>query len=157
MGELQEVFLIKARAAAREAKHIFPEHAACEAALESAWGLSRLARHANNLFGQKQSHPPVPGTETMELITRECLHGAWVTVPANWVKFADWVSCFAARMEILQRLAVAYPHYGLALKAGNGEEFIAEVSESWSTDPARGTKVLAVYQAHSSTFAESVA
>ena len=51
----QDSFLRQASAAARAAGHIFPDYAACEAALESTWGRSRLAREANNLFGQKQS------------------------------------------------------------------------------------------------------
>ena len=51
----QDSFLRQASAAARAAGHIFPDYAACEAALESTWGQSRLAREANNLFGQKQS------------------------------------------------------------------------------------------------------
>ncbi|HZU08351.1 MAG TPA: glucosaminidase domain-containing protein, partial [Pseudacidobacterium sp.] len=61
---MQETFLQKAYQAAAAAGHIFPEYAACEAALESGWGLSHLATEANNLFGQKQAHPPLPGTET---------------------------------------------------------------------------------------------
>ncbi len=51
---IQDEFLSKACAAARSAGHIFPEYAACEAALESGWGMSGLAQKANNLFGQKQ-------------------------------------------------------------------------------------------------------
>ena len=55
---LQDSFLRQAAAAAHTAGHIFPAYAACEAALESTWGQSRLARQANNLFGQKQSAEP---------------------------------------------------------------------------------------------------
>jgi len=139
-------FLAKASEAARAAGHVWPEYAACEAALESGWGGSELAVQGNNLFGQKQAHPPVAGTETMELPTREFLHGAWVTVPARWVKFADWAGCFAERMRVLHGLSTEYPHYGAALKATTGEEFVREVSKSWSTDPGRAEKVLGVYR-----------
>lgn len=148
-------FLLKSAAAARAAGHIFPEYAACEAALESAWGLSRLATEANNLFGQKQAHPPLPGTETLSLPTREFLHGAWISVQARWVRFANWESCFRERMALLQSLAAAWPHYAAALRAASGEEFVAEVSRSWSTDPARAGKVLAIYDAHRGIFARS--
>ncbi len=139
-------FLVKATAAARAAHHIFPEHAACEAALESGWGSSELAVRANNLFGQKQSHP-ARGASLM-LPTREFLHGAWVTVSANWIAFTDWGDCFAHRMIVLRELAAAYPHYGAALVAKSGDEFIEQVSKSWSTDPERANKVLAVYRKH---------
>lgn len=153
MGQLQQEFLNKAYLAARHAGHIFPEVAACEAAIESAWGQSRLAVEANNLFGQKQSHPPLPGTGTLSLPTREYLRKEWVTVEANWVKFSTWNDCFQARMSLLERLKQAYPHYAAALAAQSGQDFAAEVSKSWSTDPGRAAKVLAIHAAHRVTFA----
>lgn len=144
----QEQFLLRAAAAAQSAGHLFPAYAACEAALESGWGHSQLAVEANNLFGQKQAHPPLAGTETLALPTREFLHGAWVAVQANWVKFPDWESCFRERMALLRSLASAWPNYAAALRATTGEQFVTEVSRSWSTDPARAGKVLAVYDYH---------
>ncbi len=141
-----EEFLPKAAAAAHAAGHIFPEYAACEAALESAWGSSALALRANNLFGQKQSHPP--RGESLSLPTREFLRGGWVTVEAHWIVFSDWQDCFVHRMALLQSLESGYPHYRAALLAGSGEQFVAQVSQSWSTDPARAAKVLSVYRAH---------
>ena len=150
MGAVQEGFLTKAAAAARSAGHLFPEYAACEAALESGWGMSHLAMEANNLFGQKQAHPALAGTETLALPTREFLHGAWVAVQANWVKFADWPACFRERMALLRSLSATYPNYKAALESANGEQFITEVSKTWSTDPGRAGKVLAVYDCHKS-------
>lgn len=151
MGAVQEEFLTKAATAARAAGHLFPEYAACEAALESGWGMSHLAAEANNLFGQKQAHPPLAGTDTVSLPTREYLHGAWVSVQANWVKFADWAACFRERMTLLQSLSAAYPNYKAALGAATGEQFVTEVSKTWSTDPGRAGKVLAVYDCHRKT------
>ena len=148
----QESFLRRACDAARAAGHLFPEYAACEAALESGWGQSHLATQANNLFGQKQAHPPLPGTETLSLPTREYLHGAWVSVQAAWVQFPDWSSCFRERMALLHSLATGYPNYREALAAATGEQFVTAVSRSWSTDPARAGKVLAVYDAHRGAF-----
>lgn len=146
-------FLCRAAAAAAAAGHVFPEYAACEAALESSWGQSKLALAAKNLFGQKQSQPPIAGAGTLSLPTREYLHGVWVTVTANWVNFPDWNSCFAARMQLLRVASGRYPHYAAALAATSGEEFVREVSQTWSTDPARADKVLSIYKAHSACFA----
>lgn len=153
MASLQEDFLRKAVSAARAAGHIFPEYAACEAALESAWGQSRLATRANNLFGQKQSRTAPPTIQTMSLPTREYLHGTWVTINANWVSFPSWGACFQARMRLLKSASKTYPHYATALAATTGEEFIQQVSQTWSTDPARASKVLAIYAAHQACFA----
>jgi flagellum-specific peptidoglycan hydrolase FlgJ len=149
---IQSLFLARAWRAAQAAHHVFPEYAACEAALESGWGRSKLAVEANNLFGQKQSHPPVAGTETISMPTREYLHDHWMTVLANWTKFPDWSDCFAARMALLKRLSQAYPHYRAALEATAGEQYVLAVSQSWSTDPERAGKVLAVYDAHREVF-----
>ena len=149
---IQSLFLARACLAAQAAHHIFPEYAACEAALESGWGCSKLAVEANNLFGQKQSHPPFPGTETITMPTREYLHGHWMTVPANWTKFSEWPECFAARMALLQRLSHAFPHYRAAIAAATGEQYVTSVSQSWSTDPERAGKVLAIYDAHADAF-----
>ncbi len=152
MESRQSAFLKQAAEAARAAGHVFPEHAACEAALESNWGQSRLAVEGNNLFGQKQAHPPLPGTGTLEIVTREYLRGGWVEVPARWVKFSTWAECFQARMAVLERLRHAYPQYAQALNATTGEAFVEAVSLRWSTDPDRGAKVLSIYGAHSGVF-----
>ncbi len=150
--QTQSSFLVNAANAARAAGHIWPAHAACETALESAWGASRLALEANNLFGQKQTAPPMDGTETLEMPTREYLHGEWVEQMAAWVKFPDLAACFRARMEMLRREAARYPHFAAALAATSGEQFVREVSVSWSTDPMRAEKVMMIYHAHAGIF-----
>jgi flagellum-specific peptidoglycan hydrolase FlgJ len=154
---LQDNFLRNASAAARAAGHIFPEYAACEAALESTWGQSRLAREANNLFGQKQSEDSVdgraiPDAGVLAMPTQEYLHGRWVTVVARWARFTDAAACFRARMALLRRLEHSYPAYGRALAATTGEAFIEEVSRAWSTDPQRAAKVLAIHRQHCASF-----
>jgi flagellum-specific peptidoglycan hydrolase FlgJ len=120
----QNNFLRQAAAAASAAGHIFPDYAACEAALESTWGRSRLAREANNLFGQKQSLESVEkagvekagseGAGTLALPTQEYLNGRWVTVIARWARFTDQAACFRARMALLHRLQQSYPAYARA-------------------------------------------
>jgi flagellum-specific peptidoglycan hydrolase FlgJ len=148
----QDTFLRQASAAARAAGHIFPDYAACEAALESTWGQSRLAREANNLFGQKQSAEAQTGVATLTMPTQEFLHGRWVTVVAHWASFADQAACFRARMALLRRLEHSYPAYARALAATTGEAFIEEVSHVWSTDPERAAKILAIHRQHSASF-----
>ena len=154
---LQDNFLRNASAAARAAGHIYPEYAACEAALESTWGQSRLAREANNFFGQKQSPEKQSvdaqsGDAAIALPTQEFLHGRWVTVIAHWARFTDAAACFHARMALLRRLQHSYPAYARALAATTGEAFIEEVSRAWSTDPQRAAKVLAIHRQHCASF-----
>lgn len=144
--EAQKEFLIAAAVAAKSANHIFPAMAACEAALESSWGTSKLAVEANNLFGSKQqAHPIYAG---IHLPTREFLNHVWVTVEAAWVKYPDWQTCFRERMNTLKRLSGSYAHYAAALKAAMPEVYAQEVSRSWSTDPERAEKCIEIYHAH---------
>jgi len=147
MNDLQRQFLDAATAQAVKANHPFPQMAACEAALESTWGHSELAREANNLFGMKQHSHPLG--DTMNLPTREwegsAIDGRWIQTTAAWVKYPDWRACFCDRLATLERLANRYPHYAAALKATDARTYITEVSKSWSTDPLRGAKCLDVY------------
>ena len=143
MNDLQRQFLDSATAAAIKADHPFPRMAAAEAALESNWGLSELARDGNNLFGMKQHAHPIFGS--MTLPTREWEQTEWVAVSANWVKYPDWRACFSDRLATLERLSNAYPHYKAALDAKTPQDYIVQVSQSWSTDPHRADKVLSIY------------
>lgn len=141
-------FLGAAFEAAKAAKHPFPEYAACEAALESAWGTSKLATEAQNLFGRKQSHEH-PVYETLDMPTKEFMHGHWLTTTAHWVKYPSWSACFDDRVAVLRRLPSLY---GPALEATNGRDFIKLVSAHWATDPDRADKVLATYDHHKESF-----
>jgi flagellum-specific peptidoglycan hydrolase FlgJ len=136
-------FLSSASAAAAAGGCIWPDFAACEAALESGFGKSTLARQDNNLFGMKQHKHPV--FETVSLPTEEFLQGHWVRVNADWVKYPAWSDCFADRMATLRRLSPSYEHYAAALSATDGVTFVREVSKTWSTDPNRAQKVLDIY------------
>jgi flagellum-specific peptidoglycan hydrolase FlgJ len=153
LSEIQVKFLQDCVKSAKEANHIFPEMAACEAALESAWNTSKLAIEAFNLFGKKK---PVdyPG-ETVSIPTREYFHGVWKTVPAEWVKYSTLQDCFADRMTTLKRLAPLYLHYDKALNSKTPEEYITEVSLTWSTDPQRAVKVQQIYNAHKDLLSET--
>jgi flagellum-specific peptidoglycan hydrolase FlgJ len=147
MNQQQRNFLNKATEQAALAHHPFPQIAACEAALESSWGNSQLARDGFNLFGMKQHAHPIYGT--MQLPTKEFLEGNWVTVQAGWVNYPNWQACFADRLATLERLSSVYPHYKAALDAKDEETFVTEVSKTWSTDPERANKVLSIYREYS--------
>lgn len=146
MTPQQKLFLDTASLQAEQAGHIFPTMAACEAALESAYGTSWLAKADNNLFGMKQHKIPVYATHVLP--TKEFLNGQWVTVNASWVKYPDLAACFADRMATFKRMAPSYPHYAAALAAQDGTTFVTEVSKTWSTDPQRAAKVLSIHKAY---------
>lgn len=144
MTDEQKQFLAAMAVAAKAAGHCFPEMAACEAALESAWGKSALAVQDHNLFGMKAHRSAAYGTHILP--TREFENGEWITVIAKWTTYASEADCFADRMATLVRLAPSLPHYAAALDATNAETYIREVSASWATDPERAEKCLAIYR-----------
>lgn len=139
----QKQWVLSTADEAAAAKHIWPNMAACEAALESAFGESELALNGNNLFGTKQHVHPEYGT--LVLPTKEWLDGKWAPTTADWVKYPDVASCFVDRMTTLQRLAPVYPHYAAALQANDPQTYVTAVSQTWSTDPSRAAKVLEIY------------
>lgn len=143
MNDSQREFLVRAAAEAAKARHPFPEMTACEAALESSWGNSELAREANNLFGMKQHAHPVYGT--MNLPTREFVGSQWIQTVAHWVNYPNWAACFADRLATLARLSNAYPHYKAALDAQDPRSYAIQVSESWSTDPGWECKCCSMF------------
>jgi len=143
---MNKPWLDSTSAAAEQAGHIFPSMAACEAALESGYGQSQLARNANNLFGTKQHATPI--YETLSLPTKEFINGEWIQTTANWVKYPQLSDCFVDRMATLRRLASSYPHYAAALAATDAQTFVTEVSKTWSTDPSRASKVISIFNAY---------
>lgn len=143
MTPAQRNWLLQTAGDAAEAKHIFPRMAAAEAALESAYGTSALARLGLNLFGMKAHVHQTYGT--LSLPTKEFLNGEWVPQVAQWVQYDSVQQCFADRMATLERLAHMYPEYQDALTASDPTAYITAVSKRWSTDPARASNCLDIF------------
>jgi flagellum-specific peptidoglycan hydrolase FlgJ len=137
-------FLEQATAAARGASAVsgFPAGiAVAQAALESAWGESELARIANNYFGIK-AHGE---RESIALPTMEVVAGVAERVTANFARYASMAECFADRDALLGR-AGCYAEARAVVQAP--EEFARALARRWATDPEYAEKLLAVYHAH---------
>jgi flagellum-specific peptidoglycan hydrolase FlgJ len=133
-------------AAAMESACLFPQAQACEVMVETTWLTSELGVKDNNLFGMKQHAHPIYGT--VNLPTKEFLHGGWTTVTGSFVVYPTMADCFADRMATLEQLAPIYQHYAAALKASTPEEFLTQVSLTWSTGPTRGQECIEILHAH---------
>lgn len=132
--------------AAKISGHIFPEAAACEAVLETAWGTSTLYTKYRNIFGQKQSHPPIFASVRMP--SEEEIKGKYVMMWSDFVVFPTAAEAFEARMNLLLRLQTTYPAYNRALHATTPEDFLTEVSKAWSTDSERSVKCISILHSH---------
>lgn len=136
-------FLKTAGAAARasSAKSGLPAGiAVAQAALESAWGASKLSRVANNYFGIKA----LRGREWVEMPTLEEVGGRKVWTRARFVRFTGMEECFAERDAMILRLRC----YAEACAAkGDPQAFTRALARHWATDSRYADKVLAIWRA----------
>ena len=108
-----------------------------QAALESRFGASQLAREAHNYFGIK-AHK---GHEEIVMPTTEFSGGAARQVTAAFAKYGSMQECFACRDRILMTGAV----YAAAREMRADEAaFIDEMARHWATDPHYAEKLKAV-------------
>lgn len=115
-----------------------------QAALESAWGKSKLALAGHNLFGVKAGK--LWAGETLILPTREYLNGQWVTVSAVWRKYPDWLSSINDHARFL----TTQPRYHRALAGQrSGEDFARQIQlAGYATDPGYAEKLCLIIRQH---------
>ena len=118
-----------------------------EGALESGWGSSMLAEKGLNLFGVK-ADPSWKGA-TIDMRTREFLHGEWVIVPAKWRKYADWLDCINDHANFL----LDNPRYKPAFEhSDDAESFTRAVAAAgYATDPTYAGKIISIIRGHDLT------
>jgi flagellum-specific peptidoglycan hydrolase FlgJ len=134
-------FLRQAMAAAKaaSAKSGFPAGiTVAQAALESAWGQSKLSREANNYFGIKAYGKH----ERLAMLTHEVEDGAVKAVSAEFTRFQSIGECFAARDHLI---ATSSLFAEARACPANVEAFARAIAKHWATDPAYAEKLLAIH------------
>ncbi|MGD0973626.1 MAG: glucosaminidase domain-containing protein [Candidatus Korobacteraceae bacterium] len=134
-------FLRQAMAAAKaaSAKSGFPAGiTVAQAALESAWGQSRLSREANNYFGIKAYGK----RDRVAMPTHEVENGTVKAVTAEFAKFESMAECFAARDKLI---ATSSLFAEARACPANAEEFARAIAKHWATDPGYAEKIMAIY------------
>ena len=110
-----------------------------QAALESAWGNSKLSREAHNYFGIKAHGKHA----WVEMPTTECSDGRTAATKAKFARYASMEQCFECR----DRLIASGALYAEARSsAGDPEKFARALAKRWATDPQYAEKLLAVYR-----------
>lgn len=137
----KEEFLRQAIAAARESSRTSRLPAAitvAQAALESNWGQSQLARHAHNYFGIK-AHG---AHERVAYPTFECVNGRNLRVTAEFARYASMDECFADRDRLILSLAC----YAEAREAmDDPQAFARALAKHWATDPGYAEKLIGIW------------
>ncbi|PUE33222.1 glycoside hydrolase family 73 protein [Limnohabitans sp. Hippo4] len=114
-----------------------------QAALESAWGESVLARNGNNLFGIKADS--MWRGHTLTLNTKEFIKGQWVVVPALWRKYPSWQASIDDHAAFLKR----NPRYKACFACTTAQAFATALSQAgYATDPAYADKVVGLIKQH---------
>ena len=133
--------------AAQESAHITGIPASftiAQAALESAWGESDLAKQAFNLFGVKADKAWTGNVLYMP--TKEFMQGKWVTVNAAWRKYPGWLASINDRAKFF----AVNPRYRLAMTGKRtGEDFARQVAAAgYATDPLYAEKLCRIIRQH---------
>lgn len=114
-----------------------------QAALESAWGESGLARNGNNLFGIKADS--LWRGQTLTLNTKEFIKGQWVVVPALWRKYPSWQASIDDHTAFLKH----NPRYKACFLCTTAPAFArALMKAGYATDPEYANKLIAVMDRH---------
>ena len=110
-----------------------------QAALESGWGTSSLARDGKNLLGVKAD--PAWHGEVLYINTREFLNGAWTTVAARWRKYTDWQDCMDDHAAFLHQNR----RYAACFDCITGKLFAKTVAKAgYATDPDYAAKLISI-------------
>jgi flagellar rod assembly protein/muramidase FlgJ len=136
IARLGPLALVSARSSGVPASFIV-----AQAALESGWGESRLAREANNLFGIKA------GTswngDTLTLDSREFIDGQWLSQGASWRRYADWQDSIDDHAAFLR----GNPRYAACFEHTDGVGFAGAVARAgYATDPNYASKLSAIIE-----------
>jgi flagellar rod assembly protein/muramidase FlgJ len=114
-----------------------------QAALESGWGESGLARAGNNLFGIKADSRW--RGETLTLNTREFIKGQWVVVPALWRKYPSWQASIDDHAAFLKQ----NPRYKACFLCTTASAFAQALAQAgYATDPDYANKLIALMSKH---------
>lgn len=117
-----------------------------QAALESAWGSSRLAQSGCNLFGVKADKSWKGAITVMP--TREFVNGKPVTVQAKWRSYASWLECLLDRAEFFQK----NKRYAKCFAETTGEGWARAVAAAgYATDPQYAAKIVGMIRGRNLT------
>jgi flagellum-specific peptidoglycan hydrolase FlgJ len=122
-----------------------------QGALESNWGTSELCRMAMNIFGVKADKSWTGLTYSIQ--TREFLKGQWVSVPAVWRRYSNYLACLNDHAKFFQD----NPRYKDCFKETTGEGWALAVAKAgYATDPDYAQKLIATIKANNLTIFDVV-
>lgn len=114
-----------------------------QAALESGWGESGLAKKGKNLFGVKADASWKGDILTLQ--TKEFLNGSWVVVTARWRKYTNWQRALEDHAAFLKN----NKRYAGCFLCASGVSFAQAVANAgYATDPNYADKLISIIDMH---------
>jgi flagellum-specific peptidoglycan hydrolase FlgJ len=114
-----------------------------QAALESSWGESSLAKAGNNLFGIKADSRWHGDTLTLD--TKEFIRSQWVVVPAKWRKYSSWQESLDDHAKFLCQ----NPRYQSCFLCQTTGAFARALFQvGYATDPTYAEKLMKLISQH---------
>lgn len=131
--------IVPAAIACHRATGIPTSFTLAQAALESAWGASKLAQRGFNLFGVKADKAWTGPVVFMD--TAEVINGRRVMLPARWRAYPDWLACLNDRAEFFRK----NKRYAACFKETTGKGWCNAVAAAgYATDPDYAKKLVAM-------------
>ena len=122
-----------------------PEVMIAQAALESGWGESKLAKNYKNYFGMKAGS--TWQGKTVDMLTEEVYNGKRSTENATWPVFGNAAECFDEYEKFITNL----PHFADALDHTNDPQGYVNALLNgkliYATDPEYAPKILGTIKA----------
>ncbi len=116
-----------------------------QAALESSWGNSELAKRANNIFAIKAENTWTGETIFLPASEWNPKYG-WYNTTARWRKYSSWTECILDYSRIISTL----PWYQDALMHMNEPKLFLQAilpngsQPGWATDPHYTEKIMKI-------------
>ena len=111
-----------------------------QAALESAWGESKLTLQANNLFGIKADKSWTGKTVMMP--TREFVNKQWITINSLWRSYNNWTESILDHSKFIHD----NPRYRFCfISKLDGLAFAKAIQAAgYATDPDYSNKIISI-------------
>lgn len=124
---------------------VLPSITIAQAILESAWGTSKLAVEANNLYGIKASDDWTG--EVYAINTSEYGDEGWHIVTANFRKYASWLDSTSDHAEFFTSTAWRKENYKNVVSETDYKRAAHALSAAgYATDPAYASKLISIIE-----------
>lgn len=141
---------IKSGAVASWKKHkVLPSLVGAQAALESGWGTSGLAKDGKNLFGIKADSSWKGKVYTAN--TKEFVNGSWITTKASFRAYDSWADSVEDHGAFFSSTDFRKDNYKAVIGETNYKKAVAAILEpvaksGYATDPNYASKIISIIE-----------